>query len=111
MRKVMKLSLAAAVSALALGAAALHAAKAADMYMPQGQVQAPPEPYGPPPVAQGYPPPPPVYGYPPPPVGYYPYAPRVAVWPRPYYGRGPYWGGYYGPRYAYGYGRWGYRRW
>jgi hypothetical protein len=114
MRMIMRLSLAASVSALALGSAALHTAKAADMPVQQGHYQPPPAAYGPPPVQEGYAyPPRPVYGYPPPPppVAYYPYAaPPVVFWPGPYYGRGPFWRGY-GPRFAYGYGRWGYRRW
>jgi hypothetical protein len=116
MRTVMKLSLAASVSAFALCWGNPHGAKAADMPAPEAQFQAPPsEYYGPPPVEQGYAyPPPVVYGYPPlPPVAYYAYAaPPVVFLPGPYYGRGPYWRGY-GPRYSYGYGHWGrsYRRW
>jgi hypothetical protein len=31
------------------------------------------------------------------------------VWPRAYYGPGPYW--HRGPRFAYGYGHWGYAHW
>jgi hypothetical protein len=109
MRRIL-MRLSAPVSALALGVAGLHAAKAADLVPegpPQGQYQAPPG-YGPPPVEQGYAyPPPPVvaYGYPaPPPVAYF-------VVPGPYAWRGPYWRGY-GPRFAYGYGHWGHgHRW
>jgi hypothetical protein len=109
MRNVMRLAVAASLSGLALGALAMQSATAADMGVAPQQGEAPP-PYGPPPVQQGYayPPPPVVYGYPPPPVAYYSYAvpPYVGV-PGPYYWRGPYWRGTYGPRVAYGYGRWG----
>ena len=117
MRRIL-MRLSAAMSALALGAVGLHAAKAADLVPegpPQGQYQAPA--YGPPPVEQGYayPPPPPAvaYGYPaPPPVAYYAYpVPGPFVAPGPYVWRGPYWRGY-GPRFAYGYGHWGHgHRW
>jgi hypothetical protein len=120
MRKIVTLAAAAGVSALALGAVAPQPAKAADMYMPQAQYGAPPPPpqnYAP---SEGYayPPPPPAtvlregYAYPPPPPVYYPYPEQVYFGlARPYY-VGPYWRGY-GPRFAYGYGRWGhgYRRW
>lgn len=110
MRTMMRMSLAATVGALALGWAGLHGATAADMSVQgpyQGQYEAPPPAYGPPPVEEGYayPPPPVGYGYPPP-VAYYAYGPRVVFWPGPYYGPGPYWRGY-GPRFAYGYGRFG----
>jgi hypothetical protein len=124
------LVLAAAVSALALGA--LGSAKAADMYAPPGQYEPPPQNYAPP--QQGYYPPPPQnyappegyayspplpfpqegYAYPPPATVPYVYPEEVYVGLlRPYYGPGPYWRGYYGPRVVYGYGRWGhgYRRW
>jgi hypothetical protein len=102
MRNVMRLALAASMGVAALGGLALHAAKAADMQMPQAQQVPPPEAYGPPPAA---------YYPPPPPVAYYSYAvpPYVAV-PGPYDWRGPYWRAYYGPRVAYGYGRWGWGR-
>jgi hypothetical protein len=106
-RIVMRLS--APISALVLGVAGLHAAKAADLVPegpPQGQYQAPPA-YGPP-VEQGY-----AYPYPaPPPVAYYAYPPPFpVVVPGPYVWRGPYWRGY-GPRFAYGYGHWGHgHRW
>jgi hypothetical protein len=106
MQRFIRVSLAASVGAFAFGGAELHTAKAADIEVPQGQYQPPPPDYrGPPPAAYGYPPPPPAaYAVPP-----------VVVLPGPYYGRWPYWGGYYGPRvaYGYGYGRWGYgwRRW
>jgi hypothetical protein len=97
MHGITRVSLAAAVSVLTLGAAGLHGAKAADMTAPQ---------YEAPPPAAYAPPPAPAYGYPPPPVAYYGYAvPPYAVWPG-YYRR--YWG--YGPRFAYGYGRWGWGR-
>lgn len=109
MRKLMKLSLTAAV---ALGFLGAHAVKAADLY-PQEQYESPPpQAYGPPPEAGYEPPPAVVYGYPPP-APYYAYAsPPYVVLPAPYYARGPYWRGY-APRYAYGYGHWGhgYRRW
>jgi eukaryotic-like serine/threonine-protein kinase len=98
MRTLMKVSL---TAAFALGLLGLHAAQAADVPFPQGQAEAPPpQAYGPPPVA---------YGYPPPAVFYAP--PPYVVVPGPYFVRGPYWRGY-APRYAYGYGHWGYgRRW
>ena len=68
-RSVVKLSLVAAVGACALGAVGLHAASAADMPMPQAEMQPPPpDYYGPPPAGYAYPPPPAAYG--PPPVGY-----------------------------------------
>jgi hypothetical protein len=79
MRKFLKVSLAAGAGAFVLGWAGLHAAKAADMPYPQGQYQeqyegqyeAPPQAYVPPPAEEGYgypPPPPPVpYALPPPP--------------------------------------------
>lgn len=114
----MMLSLAAAVSALALAGMEPRAAKAADMGVPEGQAEGPPPGYyGAPPGQEGYayPPPPAVYGYPPPrPLPYYAYgAPPFVAYPGPYYGRWPYWRGFYGPRFAYGYGYWGrgYRRW
>jgi hypothetical protein len=112
MHKFIGLTLAAGVSALAVGGVELQPAQAADMAVTQGQYQAPaPGYYGPPPVEEGYGyPPPAAYGYPPP-VAYYAYAaPPVMVLPEVYYGRGPYWRGY-GPRFARGYGRWdrGYR--
>ena len=101
MRTMIRLTMAAA--AIALGAAAIQPAHAADMLVPQAQAPAPA--YYPPP-AQAYaypPPPPPVAYYAPPPVAYY--APAYAVWPGPgpYYARRGYWRGY-GPRFAYGYG-------
>jgi hypothetical protein len=99
MRTMMTVALAA--GALALGWVSIQSAQAADMSVQQGQVQAPPGAYPPPPV--GYYAPPPVAYYPPP-VAYY--APGYVVWPGPYYGRWGYWRGY-GPRFAYGYGRWG----
>lgn len=111
MHIIIRVSLAAGVSALAFGGAGLHGAKAADLGVPQYQAP-PPAAYAPPPVEEGYayppPPPAPVYAYPPPPppppVDYYAYAPPpYVVWPGPYYG--PYW--HRGPRFAYGYGRWG----
>ncbi len=122
MRRVIKLSLAVAVSAVAAGWVNLNSAKAADIPGPQGQFQEPPPGnyapppgnYGPPPVEESYAyPPPPAYGYPPPPVAYYAYAePPVVVLPDVYYGRRPYLRGY-GPHFARGYGHWdrGYRRW
>jgi hypothetical protein len=115
MRRVTKLSLAVAVSAVAAGWVNLDSAKAADIPGPQGQFQEPPPGnYAPPPVEESYAyPPPPAYGYPPPPVAYYAYAePPVVVLPDVYYGRRPYLRGY-GPHFARGYGHWdrGYRRW
>jgi hypothetical protein len=107
MRTFMKVSL---TATFALGLLGLHAAQAADVPYPQGQAEAPPpQAYGPPPEqGYAYPPPPVGYGYPPP-VFYAP--PPYMVVPGPYFVRGPYWRGY-APRYAYGYGRWGYgRRW
>lgn len=100
MHRIIRVPLAAGVSALALSAAGLHGAKAADMVAPQYGAP-PPAAYAPPPVQEGY-------AYPPPPpVAYYGYAPPpYLVWPGPYYG--PYWRG---PRFAYGYGRWGYGHW
>jgi hypothetical protein len=98
MHGITRVSLAVAASVLTLGVVGLHGAKAADM-APQ---------YEAPPPAAYAPPPAPAYGYPPPPppVAYYGYAvPPYAVWPG-YYRR--YWG--YGPRFAYGYGRWGWGR-
>ena len=60
---------------------------------------------GSPPVQEGYAyPPPAVYGYPPPRAGYA-YPARRFVGPYGY-GRGPYWRGYYGPRYGYRYAHW-----
>lgn len=100
MQRTIRASLAAGVGVLALAAAGLHSAKAADVGVPQ--YQAPPAAYAPPAPAYGYPPPPP-------PVAYYYPPPPYAVWPRPYYWPGPYWRG--GPRFAYGYGRWGYGHW
>ena len=79
MRTMIRLTMAAA--AIALGAAAIQPAHAADMLVPQAQAPAPA--YYPPP-AQAYaypPPPPPVAYYAPPPVAYY--APAYAVWPGP----------------------------
>ena len=79
MRTMIRLTVAAA--AIALGAAAIQPAHAADMLVPQAQAPAPA--YYPPP-AQAYaypPPPPPVAYYAPPPVAYY--APAYAVWPGP----------------------------
>ena len=116
MRRVIKLSLAVAVSAVAAGWVNLDSAKAADIPGPQGQFQGyapppgnyapPPGYYGPPPVEESYAyPPPPAYGYPPPPVAYYAYAePPVVILPDVYYGRRPY---------LRGYRHWdrGYRRW
>ena len=101
MHRIVRVSLAAGVCALALGGAGLHSANAADIQVPQYQAP-PPAAYAPPPVQEGY-------AYPPPPpVAYYAYAPPpYVVWPGPYYG--PYW--YRGPRFAYGYGRWGYGHW
>jgi hypothetical protein len=100
MHRIIRVSLAAGVSALAIGGAGLHYANAADI---QPQYQAPPPAaYGPPPIQQGY-----AYPPPPPPVAYAYAPPPYVVWPGPYYG--PYW--YRGPRFAYGYGRWGYGRW
>ena len=99
MRTMIRLTVAAA--AIALGAAAIQPAHAADMLVPQAQAPAPA--YYPPP-AQAYaypPPPPPVAYYAPPPVAYY--APAYPVWRGPYYARWGYWRGY-GPRFAYGYG-------
>lgn len=104
MRTMMFLALAA--GALTLGGIAPQYAQAADMGVPEAQAPVPPPAYGPPPPAVGYayPAPPPAYY--PPPVAYYGYGP--AVWPGPYYyGRFGYWRGGYGPRFAYGYGRWG----
>lgn len=101
MQRTIRVSLAVAVGAVALAAAGLHGAKAADVAVPQYQAP-PPAAYAPPPPAYGYPPPPP-------PVAYYYAPPPYAVWPRPYYWPGPYWRG--GPRFAYGYGRWGYGHW
>lgn len=123
MRHVIGLTLAASVSAVALGAVSVPA-RAADMATPdygyqQPQGYYPPQQgyYPPPQQSEAYPqptPPPAVYGYPPPPpppVAYYPYPAAPVVVGYPYYGHGPYWRGY-GPRFAYGYGHWGhYRRW
>ncbi len=98
---LLKLCCAAVLGASALGAAGLDSARAADMPMPQAEMQPLAPDYGPPPAAYAYPPPPAAYG--PPPVGY--------AYPRPRYvgpywnGRGPYWRGY-GPRYGYRYARW-----
>jgi hypothetical protein len=109
MRPAIWLSLAGA-STLALSSLANSSAHATDMPAPQAQVQPPPGYYGPPAEeSEAYPPPPAPYAYAAPPaVAYYAYAPPVVVAPYPYY-----WRGYYGPRVAYGYGRWGrgYRRW
>ena len=104
MQTVMRMTVAAAV--IAFGAAAVPSAQAADMGVPEAQAPAPA--YYPPP-AQAYaypPPPPPVAYYAPPPIAYY--APAYRVLPGPYY-YPPHWGYWrgYGPRYAYGYGRWG----
>jgi hypothetical protein len=117
MRHAIGLTLAASVSAVALGAVAIPPAHAADMGVPDYGYQQPPQGYYPPPQqSEAYPPPPVAYGYPappPPPVAYYAYppAPVVVGGPYPYYGYGPYWRGY-GPRVAYGYGHGGhYRRW
>jgi hypothetical protein len=109
MRKVIGLSLAATVGTA--GLLAIAPAQAADMQAPQAQMQPPPPGYyGPPPPVENYPPPPPVaYGYPPPAAYYAP--PPVVVVPGPYYGYGPYWGGYPHVAYGYGYGRWHYRGW
>jgi hypothetical protein len=101
MQRTIRVSVAACVGVLALAAAGLHSAKAADVGVPQYQAP-PPAAYAPPAPAYGYPPPPP-------PVAYYYPPPPYAVWPRPYYWPGPYWRG--GPRFAYGYGRWGYGHW
>jgi hypothetical protein len=95
-----------AAGALILGGLGLQSARAADMAVEQGQFQPPPAAYQPPPPAAYYPPPPPVAYYPPPPPPVAYYAPPPVVWPGPYYGRWAYWAGY-GPRFAYGYGRWG----
>jgi hypothetical protein len=108
MRNTMTRAVAAALSVAVLGGLTLASARAADIPMPQQQAQMPgPGYYGPPPAAPSYGyPPPVVYGYPPPPpVAYYGYA-APAYWAYPGYWRGPYWRGY-GPRFAYGYGRWG----
>jgi hypothetical protein len=106
MRKVIGLAFAAAAGTA--GLSAIAPAQAADMQAPQAQMQ-PPGYYAPPPAVENYPPPPPpVAYYPPPPAAYYA-PPPVAVVPGPYYGYGPYWGGY--PHVAYGYGHWGYRHW
>jgi hypothetical protein len=120
MRHAIGLTLAASVSAVALGAVAMPSARAADMGVPEYGYQQPQQGYYPPPQqSEAYPQPaPPVgYGYPapPPPVAYYAYppAPVVVGGLYPYYGRGPYWRGY-SPRvaYGYGYGHLGhYRRW
>jgi hypothetical protein len=103
MQRTSRVSLAACVGALALAAAGLQGAKAADLGVGVPQYQAPP------PVQEGYayPPPPPAYVYPPPPppVAYYYAPPGYEVVPDVYYGPGPYWRG--GPRFAYGYGHWG----
>ena len=110
MQRTIRVSLAACVGALALAAAGLHSARAADM-VPQYQAP-PPAGYAPPPVQEGYayPPLPPAYAYPPPPppVAYY-YPPAYEVVPDVYYGPGPYWRG--GPRFAYAYGHWGHGHW
>jgi hypothetical protein len=95
MRTFMKVSL---TAAFALGILGLHAAQAADVPFPQGQAEAPPQAYGPPPEqSYAYPPPPVAYGYPPPAVFYAP--PPYVVVPGPYFVRGPYWSGY-ASRYA-----------
>jgi hypothetical protein len=124
-------AIAAVVGAIALGSLGTGSAAAADIPVPQGEVQpAPPAYYGNSQQYYGVPPavgyaPPPVYSYPPvlPAYGYYYGPPSVAVLPRPYYQRFYYGSGYgrpfYGvPRYApyvargYGeYGRYRYRRW
>jgi hypothetical protein len=109
MQALNSLALAASAAALAFGALAAPPASAADMEAPPGQYGEgpPPQYYAPPPAEEGYAyPPPPAYAYPPP----------VAFVPTPYYyAARPYWRGWYGygPRFAYGYGRWGrpYRRW
>jgi hypothetical protein len=107
MRKVIGLAFAAAAGTASF--LAIAPAQAADMQAPQAQMQPPPGYYGPPPAVENYPPPPPpVAYYPPPPAAYYA-PPPVAVVPGPYYGYGPYWGGY--PHVAYGYGHWHYRHW
>jgi hypothetical protein len=99
---VVRLGLAAALGACALGVVGLHAASAADMPMPQADMQPPPPDYGPPPAGYAYPPPPAAYG-PPPAIGYAYPRPRYVG---PYrYGRGPYWRGY-GPHYGFRYARW-----
>src|SRR5579862_6337469 len=106
MQTFAKLALAAGIWPLGLGA--VLPAQAADMGYPEAQAAPgypapPPGYYAPPPVEQGYYPPPP-------PVEYGAYVAPPYVVPGPYYG--PYWRGYYGPHYAYGYGHWrGYRRW
>ena len=105
MQRTIRVSLAVCAGVVALAAAGLQGAKAADVGIPQ--YQPPPAAYGPPPVHEGYAyPPPPAYVYPPPPppVAYY-YPPAYEVVPDVYYGPGPYWRG--GPRFAYGYGHWG----
>ena len=119
MRHAIGLTLAAGVSAVALGAVAIPAAHAADMATPDYGYQQPQQGYYPAPQqSEAYPEPAPpqaAYGYPPPappPVAYYTYpAAPVAVgpYPYPYYWHGPYWRGY-GPRVAYGYGHWGHYR-
>ena len=101
MRMFVKLSLAAVVGAGALGAVGFETASAADMPMPQTEMQPPPPNYGPPPAGYAYPPPPGAYG-PPPVIGYAYPRPRYVGPDR--YGRGPYWRGY-GPRYGYRYAR------
>jgi hypothetical protein len=124
MRHAIGLTLAAGVSAVALGIVAMPSAHAADMGVPDYGYQQPPQGYYPPQQTQAYPqpaPPPVAYGYPAPPppapVAYYAYppAPVVVGAPYPCYWHGPYAGPYwrgYGPRVAYGYGHWGhYRRW
>jgi hypothetical protein len=103
MRSMRMLALVA--GAVVLGGLALQSARAADMPLEQGQVQAPPPAAYPPPPAAYYAPPPVAY-YPPPVAYYAPYP----VWRGPYYGRWGYWRGY-GPRFAYGYGRWGRGGW
>jgi hypothetical protein len=138
MRIIMKRAVGAALGTIAFGGASLGAASAADIPVPQAQVQPPPPSYypppAPPPPREGYVNPPPVaYAYPPvayeyppppPPVYYDDVPPPVVVVPRPYYlGRRfvPFYGEHlygrwgYGPYVARGYGRfeheWGRRGW
>ncbi len=108
-------SIAAVAGAVACGGVAIGTAAAADIPVPQAELQPPQGYYGPPPVERPDYPPPVAYGYPPP-VAYYGYGPPVAVVPGPYfrpdgpvYGRpyGPVYGRPYGPYFAGGYGRYG----
>jgi hypothetical protein len=106
---IVRRAIGAALGTIALGIVGAASAAAADIPVPQAQVQPPPpDYYPPPPPRESYAYPPPVaYAYPPPspPPVYYDYAPPpVVVVPRPYY-LGRRFVPFYGER---AYGRWGY---